>query len=1335
MSTVSPSARDELRRELLQRRLRGPAGPRTQPAGIPTADRTRPLALSDGQQRLWFLSRMDPDSAEYAVPLALRLTGPLDEALLRRCLGLLVARHEALRTTYTADGGDPVQHIGPPSAVDLPTVTLGPPGEGPELEAVLREFVGRPFDLTTGPMLRALLIREDFERHVLVLNVHHIACDGWSYGVLLRELTALYSESGQAALAAPGLQYADFAQWQRSSPPSGADLAYWRERLAGLETLELPTDRPRPATRDTRGANLSFEVPAGIARAVTEAGRSAGATPFMTLLAVVQVVLGRHTGRDDLAVGTPVAGRTRSEFEDVVGFFTNTMVARGDLSGDPTFEELLRRTRLSVLRDYAHQDFPFAHLVRELAPERDLAHTPLYQVMFALYEGSGTPGRLGALSAEEVPVPSERAKCDLTVSFVQHPDGSLTGCLDYAVALFDRARIARMATHFTTLLSRLAEAPRTPLSSLEILAPDERERLLNTHNDTAHPYTPGLLHERITASAARNPDAVAVRCGDEELTYAELERRANHVAAALMARGVTVETPVGVLCERGTILLPVLLGILRTGAHYVPLDPGYPSQRQEFMLREAGARVLVTTSRYRGQLPPCDAEALYADELGYAGPCPAPLVDVAPDDLAYVIYTSGSTGRPKGVMITHRGVLHYLDWCYQAYRAWEGEGAPVHSSLSFDLTVTGLFLPLLAGTTVTLVPEDRHPVTGLAELLSSGRRFSFVKLTPAHLEPLKRCLPASAARAAGHLVVGGEQLTPQALSFWRELAPEVRVANEYGHTETSVANVINVLAAGDAVDTPVSVGRPIWNTEIYLLDEDMRPVPDGATGELYAGGAGVARGFVSRPALTAERYVPNPYGPGRLYRSGDLARYLPDGRLEFVGRTDHQVKVRGYRIELGEIESAIIAHPGVREAVVVVRDGGLAGYVSPAGTDVAELRSRLAELLPDHMVPGSLTALETLPLTANGKIDRAALPAPDRATSAAERVEPGDELELAVLRLWEDVLDARIGVTDNFFARGGHSLLAVSMVDRMKTLLGQDVALTDVFRTPTVRELCARLRNTGSGAAGCVVPLSPGSAGVPPLFLVPPTAGTPFPYLPLVQELEPERPVLGLQAVGYGPDEQPLFTIEEIAARYLAEIDEVYPEGPLFLAGWSMGGSVAYEMARQAERSGRPVGHLAVIDSTVLGVDAINSHLPEVRSTQPLEWFSRAVLRLEPDDLAALSPQHAMKELLDQARDQGMVSGLAQADAVNRMAGVYLANKEAINAYRCTAVIDCDIHLIRSRDEHPENGRPEVRPESWRMRTRGQLHDTVIDGDHWSIATPPYVTGLARVLGHGLRTG
>ncbi|MGP3933653.1 non-ribosomal peptide synthetase [Nonomuraea sp. KM88] len=1324
-----PSSAD-LRSALLARRLRGG---RSRTTTIPPCPDDVPIPLSYGQRRLWFLDRLQPGGVEYTVPLMLRLEGPLDHDVLRRALEEIVARHETLRTRYAGGQEGPHQIVDPPGPVPLPLTDAAG-----RLDQLVAEHLSEPFDLERGPVLRALLLRLAPEEHVLVLAVHHIACDGWSLSILRRELAEIYPAllAGQdSPLPPPRIRYADFAHWQRGRPAGAAldgQAGYWRTRLAGLEPMELPTDRPRPARRDTSGDAVAFTVPAPVAQAVLAMGRQQGATPFTTLLTAVLAVLAVHCGQRDLAVGTPVAGRDRSETEDVVGFFVNTLVLRADLSGDPAFADLLERVRQGVLADFAHQDLPFEQLVDELGVTRDLSRTPFTNVMFVTGEAGPDRTPMGRLSVSELTPPSVSAKFDLTIGMEQAEDGSVSGLIEYATALFDRGRVERLGGHIAQLLSQVAARPRARLSELELLADEERSLLLREWNATAAPYPVACLHELISAQAARTPQAVAVRCGADELTYRELDQRANALAHRLREAGVGLETPVGVLCDRSPLLLPALLAVLKTGGHYVPLDPAYPEERLGWILAEAGAPVLLTTSGYGGRLPGYEGRELFLDERPDESAELPPESPVHPDNLAYIIYTSGSTGRPKGVMISHRGVVHYLSWCRQAYEADRGDGAPVHSSLSFDLTVTGLFLPLMCGTTVTLIPEDEHPIAGLADALSTGRRFSFVKLTPAHLEPLQRCLQDApdAAAAANYLVVGGEQLTAEALAFWRSNAPGVVVSNEYGHTETSVANVINLLPAAEATSTPVSVGRPIWNTEIYIVDEDLRPVPIGVTGELLAGGVGVARGFVGRPGLTADRYVPNPFGPGRLYRSGDLVRYLADGTLEFVGRRDHQVKVRGYRIELGEIEAAMLSHPAVAEAVVVPCRDGLAGYAAAgpeARVDERALREHLGARLPEYMVPAYLSVLDELPLTANGKIDRAALPAPEAKPAAATAgARPRDALELAVLRAWEESLgQLGIGVTDDFFQLGGHSLLAVSLVDRLSSELGLDVGLASLFRHPTVRGLCEALQ--APPAADCLIRMRAGEPDRVPLFLVPPTAGTPFPYLPLVEELDPRLPVYGLQAPGYEGGEQPLDTVEAIAARYVREL----PDGPVALAGWSFGGSVAFEMARLLEEAGRQVAGLWVIDSSVLGVDRLEQ-APEVETGDALSLFGRTMLDVEPAALAGLSPEEAMSELLSQARTRELVPDAARSEVVARMAAVYLANSRAAARYRCGAVLDTGLHLIRTTERHSEHGRPEVHAVSWESRTRGGFQATEIAANHWNVVEPPHAATLARIIAASL---
>jgi amino acid adenylation domain-containing protein len=1104
-----------------------------------------------------------------------------------------------------------------------------------------------------------------------------------------------------------------------------------------MPTSPSGSETPSASTRRSWATGVRFTVAPEVARAVLDLGATVGATPFMTLLAATFVVLDRHTGRQDLVVGTPVSGRTHAELEDVVGCFINTLVLRGDLSGDPSLGEVVDRVRRTTPADYAHQNLPFERLVADLAPERGPAHNPLFQVLFAVYDAS-EPRWPGELAVRHLPVATNSAKVDLEISFARERDGSLTGSLEFAIALFDRARMVHMAGHLERVLSAMADRPATRLSELEVLTSEERRLLLREwQSPPASAPVAGCLHEWITAQAARTPDAVAVRCGANRLTYAGLETRANQVAHRLIELGVHTETPVAILCDRGLPLLPAILGVLKAGGHFVPLNGSDPPDRLDLLLRDCGARVVLTTSAFRDRLP--QAPALCLEDCAEAPETP-PAVSVDPDNLVYVMYTSGSTGRPKGVMITHRGVLNYLTWCGQAYQA-DG-GAAVHSPLSFDLTVTALFLPLLRGQTVTLLPSDENVVTGLAATLT-GRRFGLVKVTPAHLALLSRCLPASAAAAANHLVVGGEQLTGQALAFWRTHAPHVVVTNEYGPTETTVAVVAGAVPAGEVRDGPVPIGRPIRDTTVYLLDGDLRPVPIGAAGELFVGGAGVARGYAGRPGLTAERYLPNPFGGGRLYRTGDLGRHLPDGRISYLGRLDDQVKIRGFRVEPGEIEARLLAHPAVRRVRVVVRedvpaDQRLVGYLvlhdGVAAPDTEELREFCGRVLPGFMVPVAFVVLPSLPLTANGKLDRAALPAP-RAPRPPELSEVDGPMR-AVALVWQQALGRPVGVDEDFFELGGHSLLAVTVVDRLNRELGTALRLADLFRAPTVRRLCARLHGEAGaadeGLDGCVVPMRPGEPGTPALFLVPPTAGTPFAYLALARELDRRIPLYGLQALGYDAGEDPLTSVAEIARRYLDGVLAIAGDEPVRLLGWSFGGVAAFEMARQLEAAGGLVGHLCLIDATVAGVDAL-APVAEPDADDPLGWYGRVAFGLPPDELADRDPTDLLIELLGEQRYRSMgLSAASDSQMLERIARVSAASSRAIRAYRCAAVLRTDIHLIRPSEEHPTRTAPRVRAESWRKHTTGTVRVSTVPGNHWNLVDPPYAAALARAVQVGL---
>ena len=925
---------------------RGMGGARQAPPIVPTS-REPNLPPSFAQQRLWFLDQLGTGAA-YHSPMALRLTGPLDVDALAAALTEIVRRHESLRTTFASLNGEPVQVIGTAARMPLPIDDLTAIPESVRMTEAARrgrEEAERPFDLTTGPVMRTRLLRLQPDDHVLLLTLHHIVADGWSLGVLFREVSALYESfaAGRPSpLPEPAIQYADFAVWQREWMQGEVlerHLAYWRRQLAGLTPLQIPTDRPRPAVPTFNGALHTMTLPAPAVKALRQLCRREAATPFMTLLAVFQALLGRYSGQDDIAVGSPIANRNRREVEELLGFFVNSLVLRASLADNPNFRELLQRVRTTALDAYAHQDLPFEKLVDELQPERDLTRNPLFQVSFAVQNAPLSALTLGDTHVQLFPVGATATRFDLELH-VWEQSGAFTMLYYYNTDLFDAATIERMGAHFTTLLENAARYPARPLSELSFLAPDERRLLLERAAGAPREVNgDGNVAVLVERHAEATPDAPAVIGEDEVWSYAQLNARANQIAHALRGWGVRPDMPVAVCMDRRPELIAALLGVWKAGGAYVPLDPAYPIDRLAYMLEDAGAAVVLTARQTMDRLPRGSARIVCldagADPFAHL-PITNPDAMVRGDNLAYMIYTSGSTGRPKGAMIPHRGLHNYLAWAAAAYTTDARRDAPVATSIAFDLTITSIFFPLVNGGAAVLLP-DGPGVDALAGVLSQPNRFGVVKITPAHLDALAATLPpAAAADCAGAFVIGGEALFDPSLDFWRTASPRTRLINEYGPTETVVGCCVHEAGAPAAGGGPVPIGRPIFNTRLYVLDRRLNLVPAGIPGELYIGGAGVARGYWRRPELTADRFVPDPFAGdgGRLYKTGDLVRYRADGTLEYLGRVDHQVKIRGYRIEPGEIEALLVEHAGVREAVVVPREDGagdrrLVAYVVP----------------------------------------------------------------------------------------------------------------------------------------------------------------------------------------------------------------------------------------------------------------------------------------------------------------------------------------------------------------------------------------------------------------------
>ncbi|MGW3678932.1 non-ribosomal peptide synthase/polyketide synthase [Streptomyces prasinus] len=1084
------------------------------PDPIPPAPREKPVPLSSAQRRLWFLDDLTDGGTEYHTGVALRLRGPLDTPALRRALNRLAARHDSLRTTFATVDGQGVQLVGPEA--DLPLRTAGVahlPADRRDdaVEGLLTEELRRPHDLTTGPLTRALLVRRAPEDHVLLLAQHHIVTDGWSAGVLTRDLAALYRAEARDepdGLPRPGAQYPDFALWERerrTGDTDADDLRYWKRHLAGLQQLDLPTDRPRPAVRTTAGAAHRHDLPKHLVDRLRQLARGRGTTVFTLFAGAAAVLFSRYSGQRDVAFGTVTNGRDRRELEDVTGFFANTVVLRGEVDDAVTVDRFVESVRATVLDAFAHDGVPFDRVVEELAPPRDPSRTPLVQVLVVQQAEPARPPLAAGVRIEEHPLPRPAARFDLVLEFAPRADGGCGLTVEYNTDLFEAATAARMSRQLHRLLEGMADGPHRTLAELPLLSDDERRTLLDSWNPPAPPddrADGATLPALFEAQVAATPDRTAVTCDGARLDYAGLNRRANRLARLLAAHGAGPETLVALCLPRSADLLPVLWAVLKSGAGYLPVDPGYPAERIRFMLDDAAPALVVATRGTAHALPddcepllledtePSDADAdAGAPDPTDADPTEADLTDadrtrpLDPSHPAYVIYTSGSTGRPKGVVVTHRSVAALAAWTKETFGPHGLSHVVASTSLNFDVSVFELLCPLLAGGGVEVVD-------GLPALAdgSGPRRAGLLSGVPS---VLSRMLGGDGTVEADTVVLAGEALPARTVRDLRDAMPSAEVANLYGPTEATVYATA-WFAGGTVPDQSPPIGRPVARTRAYVLDRLLRPQPPGVIGELYLGGGGLARGYLRRPGLTAARFVADPFGaPGaRMYRTGDLVRWSADGRLEYLGRIDQQVKVRGFRIELGEVEEALRRCTGVAEAAAAVRDGDghrrLAGYVVPAPGARVEpeaVRRELGRTLPDYMVPAAVVVLPALPLNPNGKLDRGRLPDPAPAGPAVHHVAPRTPTERTLAAIWADVLHVeRVGADDNFFALGGDSILSIQIVARARQA-GLTITSRDVYRHQTVAALarCADEAKSRRPAAAAAPVEATGTAPLTPI--------------------------------------------------------------------------------------------------------------------------------------------------------------------------------------------------------------------------------------------------------------
>ncbi|WP_051710857.1 non-ribosomal peptide synthetase [Andreprevotia chitinilytica] len=1098
---------------------------------IAATSRDAALPLSFAQQRLWFLDQLAPGNALYSIFTGLRLIGSLHEDALRQAFAAIVERHEALRTRFVQHGNGPVQVIDAVGTIDWSKTDLSalPPAERENTARQLAQGITQqPFNLAHGPLVRLGLIRLSEHEHLLITTLHHIVADGWSLGLLTQALAHAYGalvRGQQPALSPLPIQYADFAAWQRQHLAGDAlrpQLDYWAERLAGApEQLTLPTDRPRPLVQRHRGACHAFSVDDQLLAQLRTLGQHLHSTLFMTLAAAFSVLLSRYAGQQDICLGTPVANRHRGETEGLIGFFVNTLVLRTHCDGDFSFEALLGQVRDNTLAAYEHQDAPFEQVVERINPARHTSHAPLFQAMLVLQNNPAYDLTLPGLTLAPYAIDSHIARFDLTLNVVEDGD-TLQALFEYDTDLFDAATIARMAGHFTTLLGQIVAAPERRVADLALLSAEESRQLLVDWNDTVVAYpAEQAIHQLFEQHAAKTPDQIALVFEGQQLSYGELDARANQLAHYLRSQGIGPDVLVGLCLDRSLDLVIGLLAVLKAGGAYLPLDPDYPAERLAYMLADAKPQLVLTQSAHRHVLAGQSVDLCCLDELAAlfdAYSTQRPVLSVLPQQLAYVIYTSGSTGRPKGTLLSHAGLTNLALAQIAAFGVQPNQRVLQFASFNFDAATSEIFMALGAGATLCLASKANLTPGQALQTTLQQLEIQVATLPPVALP----WLDASTLPALTTLIVAGEACPVALVDSW---APGRRFFNAYGPTETTVCATIQRCDNGNSTTPPI--GRPIANTRVYLLDDALQPVPVGVAGELYVAGIGLARGYFGRPDLTAERFVPNPYGEAgeRMYRSGDLARYLPDGRIEYLGRIDQQVKLRGFRIELGEIEASLTALPAVRDAVVLARedepgDKRLVAYLVTDAVgkaiDVSTLREALLQRLPDYMIPAHFIVLDQLPLTPNGKVDRKALPAPDRNRDETSYVAPRNTTEAQLAALWAEVLKLdRVGIHDNFFELGGHSLLAVSLLERMRQAgLASDVGT--LFSAPSVAALAAKIH---IGTALAEIP--------PNLIPTNCTAITPA-MLPLI-DLTPEAIATIVAAVPGGA----------------ANIQDIYPLAPL----------------------------------------------------------------------------------------------------------------------------------------------------------------------------------------------
>ncbi|NCQ97919.1 MAG: amino acid adenylation domain-containing protein [Microcystis aeruginosa L211-101] len=1328
--------------------------------------RDQDLPLSFAQQRLWFLQQLSPDSHSYNLLDALRLEGNLNLLALEQSLSELIRRHEILRTTFPMVEGQPIQRIAPPSPVSLPLEDLQSLSKNEQtehLQEIAIAFSLKPFNLAKESLVQFKLLKLSSQEYVLLLKMHHIIYDGWSLSIFFDELSQLYAAFVQglpSPLAKLSIQYADFALWQRqwlTGEVLERQLNYWRKQLQDAPTiLELPTDYPRPPIPSFRGDGQVFRLNQDLTQRLKRLSQESGATLFMTLLAAFFVLISRYSGQLDVLVGSPIANRNSSAIEKLMGFFANTLAFRGDLGGNPSFLELLERVKQTTLSAYAHQDLPFEMLVEKLQLNRDLSHNPLIQVMFSLQNTPQSEASLSGLKMESLPLSVElKARFDLEVNFWEVAD-RLEAVWCYSTDLFANRTINQMGQHFQNLLTAIASNPNMGIFELSMLSDEERYQLLSLWNETHTDYpSDKCIHQLFEEQVKRTPDAVAVVFKGQQLTYTELNSRANQLAHYLQSLELKLEDKIGVCIERSPLMVIAILAILKAGGAYVPLDIAYPSERLAFMIENVQCPIILTQNHLSERLPVnnnqgmIDIESKWESIAQYS---PENIASkVTPNNLAYIIYTSGSTGTPKGTEVLHRNIIGFIfavDYVQlDAHQIWLQ-----HSSISWDALTLELWTPLLFGGRCVLYPGKVINPEDLRKIIKE-EGVNILWLTCALFNLMIDTMPESLL-GVKQLITGGETLSVAHVRRGLALLPKTQIINGYGPSECTVFTCCYPISKQlDENLASIPIGKPIGDRKVYLLDRNLQPVPVGVYGEIHVGGASVARGYLNQLALTREKFISNPFLAGdTLYKTGDLARYLPDGNIEYVGRIDNQVKIRGFRIELGEIEAVLSQNQAVQSSCVIVREDNpgekqLVAYIVPKlGVKLTsgDLHQFLSHKLPGYMVPSAFMMLEFLPLTANGKIDRRALKAPSNTSDSDRFIEARNQLELNLVQIWSKVLKIdKISVHDNFFDLGGHSLLAPYLITQIKEQLGKEIAVTTIFQNPTIEQLATIIRtDSDSSNQSCLVPIQP-QGSKPPFFCVPGAGGRPFYFYHLGRCLGKDQPFYSFENDLYQQFGE-ITRIEDIASIYLQAMQDLQPQGPYFLGGHSYGGNVAFEMAQQLVNQGQQVALLAIIDSSAptykdkqILLDYINwDHarwLAEV--SKGIEVYLDKTIDISYETLQLLTVEEQLKYALNFFKLANMLPPNAETRQLEKIVQAYKTSCLCLIDYLPKQIYPGKITIIRAREELADDpnkdliaGDCEDSSLGWSEFSTEPVEIHFVLGNHVSIMVEPHVQILAEEL-------